>query len=111
MAEQARMEDCRRVSSRCSVPAKFSTPTRGICFAPGPAMAKPRQRIQDSGSTAPSAPQNDGDTTASAPDRERIAMRAYELYLARGGTDGREMDDWLDAERELNPSGDSSREP
>lgn len=36
-----------------------------------------------------------------APDRERIALRAYELYLSRGGADGRDMDDWLDAEREL----------
>ena len=48
-----------------------------------------------------SAPQSVGDTTAGAPDRDRIAMRAYELYLARGGTGGYELDDWLTAEREL----------
>ena len=59
--------------------------------------------------SVPGAPQNVGDTTAAAPDRERIAMRAYELYLKRGGGDGREMDDWLSAERELN-SPDSTRE-
>jgi hypothetical protein len=34
-------------------------------------------------------------------DRERIAARAYELYLARGGADGQAEDDWLAAEREL----------
>lgn len=34
--------------------------------------------------------------------RDRIAMRAYELYLARGASDGRDFDDWLAAERELN---------
>jgi hypothetical protein len=28
-------------------------------------------------------------------------MRAYQLYLARGGADGRDFDDWLAAEREL----------
>jgi hypothetical protein len=28
-------------------------------------------------------------------------MRAYELYLARGGSDGQDFDDWLAAEREL----------
>ncbi len=28
-------------------------------------------------------------------------MRAYELYIARGGGEGRELDDWLSAEREL----------
>jgi hypothetical protein len=46
-------------------------------------------------------PQITGDTTASNPDRERIAMRAYELYKARGGGDGRAEEDWLLAEREL----------
>ncbi len=28
-------------------------------------------------------------------------MRAYQIYLERGGGDGRSMDDWLLAEREL----------
>ena len=32
---------------------------------------------------------------------QRIAARAYELYLARGGTHGSDWDDWLTAEREL----------
>ena len=32
---------------------------------------------------------------------ERIAARAYELYLARGGSHGQDWDDWLAAEREL----------
>ena len=30
-----------------------------------------------------------------------IARRAYEIYESRGGTDGRDVDDWLQAEREL----------
>lgn len=47
------------------------------------------------------APQAAGDTTAAAPDRARIATRAYELYLARGGASGRDLDDWLTAEQEL----------
>ena len=46
-------------------------------------------------------PQRGGEPPVSAPERERIARRAYELYLARGGADGREMDDWLRAEKEL----------
>ena len=37
-------------------------------------------------------------------------MRAYELYLARGGRDGAAMDDWLNAERELNPPAETERE-
>ena len=42
-----------------------------------------------------------GRETAPENDRERVAQRAYELYLERGGVDGRDMDDWLSAEREL----------
>jgi Protein of unknown function (DUF2934) len=32
---------------------------------------------------------------------EQIRARAYELYVARGGEPGHEIDDWLQAEREL----------
>lgn len=37
----------------------------------------------------------------SSPTREQIALRAYELYLERGGEPGRELEDWTRAEREL----------
>ncbi len=47
------------------------------------------------------APQTTGDTTAAVPERDRVAMRAYELYLERGGSEGGELDDWLAAEREV----------
>jgi hypothetical protein len=30
-----------------------------------------------------------------------IALRAFELYCARGGQHGRDLEDWLQAEREL----------
>jgi hypothetical protein len=40
---------------------------------------------------------------------EQIEQRAYELYLERGGEDGRDLDDWLAAEKELmRPSEQSS---
>jgi hypothetical protein len=35
------------------------------------------------------------------PDTEEIAARAYELYLQRGSIPGFEMQDWLQAEKEL----------
>ena len=54
-------------------------------------MTKPRRK--DNG-----APQNGGDTTAATIDRDLLAQRAYELYLARGGEDGRDLEDWLTAE-------------
>jgi hypothetical protein len=31
----------------------------------------------------------------------RIRQRAHEIYLNRGGADGSELDDWLEAEAEL----------
>lgn len=37
----------------------------------------------------------------SAPTHEQIALRAYEIYLERGGTSGHELEDWTRAEREL----------
>ena len=32
---------------------------------------------------------------------DEVAKRAYEIYQNRGGTDGADLDDWLEAEREL----------
>jgi hypothetical protein len=37
----------------------------------------------------------------SQPSSEEIAKRAHEIFLARGGAPGFELDDWLQAEREL----------
>jgi hypothetical protein len=36
---------------------------------------------------------------------EVVARRAYELYCARGSEDGRDIDDWLAAEREVHDEG------
>ena len=32
---------------------------------------------------------------------EKIRQRAYELYEARGGQEGHDLDDWLQAEAEI----------
>jgi hypothetical protein len=37
----------------------------------------------------------------SEPSDEEIRARAYRRYLERGGGDGQDFDDWLEAEREL----------
>jgi uncharacterized membrane protein len=39
--------------------------------------------------------------TFSEPEREEIARRAFDLYLARGQAPGHEMDDWVEAKRQL----------
>jgi hypothetical protein len=42
------------------------------------------------------------DTSAKhTPSREEIRLRAYEIYLERGSLPGNELDDWLQAEREI----------
>jgi hypothetical protein len=77
-------------------------------------MAKSRRKndggiaTEAGGVATATAPQNVGDTTAGNIDRERVARRAYELYLARGGGDGMAMEDWLAAERELQSDGGTS---
>jgi hypothetical protein len=47
-----------------------------------------------------------------SPDPAEIALRAYHIYLERGGAPGYELDDWTRAERELLASnGKPSRKP
>ena len=42
---------------------------------------------------------------------DRVAARAYEIYLERGAADGRDFDDWLSAERELASGHDRRGDP
>ncbi len=52
--------------------------------------------------TPPAAPEkNVIATPRSGPTHEQIARRAYEIFLARGGTHGNAEQDWIQAEREL----------
>jgi len=41
------------------------------------------------------------DQSPAPPTYDDVARRAYELFVARGGTHGRDWDDWLAAERQL----------
>jgi hypothetical protein len=42
-----------------------------------------------------------GEALTPQPTEEEIAVRAYHIYLERGGAEGEPLDDWLEAEREL----------
>lgn len=42
-----------------------------------------------------------GEALTLQPTQEEIAVRAYHIYLERGGAEGEPLDDWLQAEREL----------
>ena len=55
---------------------------------------------------APAAPGEE----PSEPRLARIARRAHELYEARGGQDGRDLDDWLQAEREIDADVERERD-
>ena len=50
---------------------------------------------------SPTQPHAANTSANHTPSREEIRLRAYEIYLDRGGVPGNELDDWLQAEREL----------
>jgi len=52
-------------------------------------------------STGPMQPGAENISADHAPGVEEIRLRAYEIHLERGGFPGNELDDWLQAEREL----------
>ena len=58
-------------------------------------MAKAPKKTTERGPKTPKT------VTTRMPTHEEIGKRAYEIYLTRGGAPGREVDDWLEAERQL----------
>jgi len=48
-----------------------------------------------------SSPESQPQTAPGGPTRGEIEVRAYQIYLERGGAPGQGVDDWLQAEREL----------
>lgn len=47
------------------------------------------------------ASENVASASRGSPSHEQVARRAYEIFLARGGTPGNPEQDWFQAEREL----------
>jgi outer membrane protein TolC len=62
-----------------------------------PAMSAGTAKAGPNGSKAGSTEQ----ASKSAQAQDRIARRAYELYEQQGRQDGRALEDWLNAERQL----------
>ncbi|MHB8079333.1 MAG: DUF2934 domain-containing protein [Candidatus Krumholzibacteriia bacterium] len=59
-------------------------------------------------STSPARSRKTGSSTSSArlaarPDQETIRLRAYQIWRENGSMPGRELENWLQAERELIP--------
>lgn len=59
--------------------------------------ATPRKRTATRSGISAAA----SDSAAAHLSQYEIALRAFELYCARGGQHGRDLEDWLQAEREL----------
>ena len=64
---------------------------------------KPKSSTENAGNMAhqPSESENAEPEVPTAPRPEEIRQRAYELHLEGGCVHGRDLDDWLQAEREL----------
>ena len=62
-----------------------------------------RQNMNTSSSEVVSEPVSYGPNTGSPPEcaPEFIRRRAYQIFECRGGQSGHELDDWLQAEREI----------
>ena len=64
-------------------------------------MAKTTRNPESTKDPEPLGRQHDEQRISHDISRDRIAERAYELYLERGGTHGQDWEDWLVAEREV----------
>jgi hypothetical protein len=65
-------------------------------------MARTQAKTSNTSSQRiPEAQARNTATNRNGPTYEQIARRAYELFLARGGSHGHHEEDWLQAEREL----------
>jgi hypothetical protein len=100
---------------------RAATPRRGATTTPAGSSARrrataprPAPVTAETGAAPPAEPldlaaeagANSGEARPSqgssqGPSHEEIAEAAYRRYLARGGRDGRDFDDWLEAERAL----------
>jgi len=82
----------RRRTARAAT-SSTATPPDALIAEPDGAPAA----LRDTANETPG--QGGGATTT--PTYEQIAEAAYHRYLQRGGNDGHDFDDWIDAERSL----------
>jgi hypothetical protein len=66
-------------------------------------MAQPATTRKNSRATPPKRPPS-SPRLKSVYDDSDIARRAYDLFRSRGYEHGRDVEDWLQAERELRPA-------
>jgi hypothetical protein len=64
-------------------------------------MASKAKAIGSTDPTQPSKAVEEKEPVPHSTREQEIRNRAYEIYLQRGGQPGYELEDWLQAEREL----------
>ena len=66
-------------------------------------MASKAKTIGSTDRTQPGTAVEERERALHSTREQEIRNRAYEIYLQRGGQPGSELEDWLQAERELSP--------
>ena len=64
-------------------------------------MASTARMIGSNEATEPETAVDEGEVLLRSTREEEIRIRAYDIYLQRGGQPGYAFEDWLQAEREL----------
>lgn len=101
---RAKMDALRTEEGMLDTASKRDSAAVATSVAPSSASAAtPQDRRDDS----PSAPERESESYESR--MNRIARRAHEIYEARGGQHGKAMEDWLQAEREIDAELDDAR--
>ncbi len=88
-------------STRTATTGTSEPSTNSAAYAAGSASVVDRATDRGGPVARPGNDATRNDSMASEPSEEEIRMRAYRRYLERGGSDGQDFDDWLEAEREL----------
>ncbi len=82
--------------------AKKNTPTTtGRRRTKKPTAPPTLEGVTIAAMTSEAADRASGQTVVHEPSYDEIARTAYQRYLNRGGFDGGDFDDWVEAEREL----------
>jgi hypothetical protein len=79
-------------------------PATGRAIAAAPAAGAEKVTARRRGRTSPGAANSEqpsGQGFASEPTHDDIALRAWSIYLRRGGSHGQAMSDWLEAKTQL----------
>jgi hypothetical protein len=80
------------------------------CFSEGEVMSKTQKKKKAAANTLINERSFETvSTRTTQTNADAVAAKAYELFLARGCTDGHALDDWIEAEKQLQQASEHSR--